>query len=89
MDFEPLTTAEQKIVDEVENMFGNKDLTLKNIVLYTRLKDLYPDDEELQMKLNKLKYRVKLINEVTMKSVCDDLKCIIDNSGNIVSIDNV
>jgi hypothetical protein len=88
MDFEPLTTAEQKIVDEIENMFGNKDLTLKNIVLYTRLKDLYPDDEELQMKLNKLKYRVKLINEVTMKSVYDDLKCL-DKDGNIVSIDNV
>ena len=88
MDFEPLTTAEQKIVDEIENMFGNKDLTLKNIVLYTRLKDLYPDDEELQMKLNKLKYRVKLINEVTMKIVYDDLKCL-DKDGNIVPIDNV
>ena len=86
MDFEPVTTAEQKIVDEVEKMFGDKDIALKNIVLYTRLLELTPDDDELKEKLNKMKNRIRRINRATLDNVEKDLKCIIDSSGNIVSL---
>lgn len=89
MDFEPLTTAEQKIVDDVDKMFGEKDITLKNIVLYTRLLQLYPNDEEIKNKLDKIKSRVRKIHEETYKNVERELKCTIDKEGNIFPISNV
>ena len=86
MDFEPLTTAEQKIIDEVEKMFGDKDIALKNIVMYSRLKELDPNDTELDEKMHKKKEKIKRINKATFENVEKDLKCIIDSSGNIVSL---
>ena len=86
MDYEPLTNAEQKIVEEVEKMFGDKDLTLKNIMLYTRLLDLNPDDDELKAKLIKLKTKIKQVNSRMVINVSEQLKCSLDSSGNIVHI---
>ena len=88
MDFEPVSTAEMKILNEVEKMFGDKDTALKNIVLYTRLLELDPNDEELKEKLNKIKNRIKRINRATADNVEKDLKCL-DKDGNIISLDNV
>jgi len=88
MDFEPVSNAEMKILNEVEKMFGDKDTALKNIVLYTRLLELNPNDEELKEKLNKIKNRIKRINRATVDNVEKDLKCL-DKDGNIISLDNV
>jgi hypothetical protein len=88
MDFEPVSNAEMKILNEVEKMFGDKDTALKNIVLYTRLLELDPNDEELKEKLNKIKNRIKRINRATVDNVEKDLKCL-DKDGNIISLDNV
>jgi hypothetical protein len=83
MDFEPVSNAEMKILNEVEKMFGDKDTALKNIVLYTRLLELDPNDEELKEKLNKIKNRIKRINRATVDNVEKDLKCL-DKDGNII-----
>ena len=83
MDLEPLTNAEQKIVDEVEKMFGDKDTALKNIVMYSRLKELDPNDTELDEKMKKMKEKIKRINRVTFENIEKDLKCL-DKDGNIV-----
>ena len=83
MDLEPLTNAEQKIVDEVEKMFGDKDTALKNIVMYSRLKELDPNDTELDEKMKKMKEKIKRINRVTFENIQKDLKCL-DKDGNIV-----
>jgi len=88
MDFEPLTRAEQKIIDEVEKMFGDKDTALKNIVMYSRLKELDPNDTELNEKMQKMKEKIKRINRATIDNVEKDLKCL-DKDGNIISLDNV
>jgi len=89
MDFEPLTIAEQKIYDDVEKTFGNKDVGLKKIVLYTRLLELNPNDEELKMKLQTMKDKIKRLNEAVSKNVEKDLKCTMDKDGNIFPISNV
>ena len=72
MDLEPLTNAEQKIVDEVEKMFGDKDTALKNIVMYSRLKELDPNDTELDEKMKKMKEKIKRINRVTFENIQKD-----------------
>ena len=33
MDYEPLTFAEKKVIEDVERMFGDKDIALKNIMI--------------------------------------------------------
>lgn len=81
--FEPLTNAEQKIVDEVQKMFGDKDTALKNIVMYSRLKELDPNDTELDEKMQKMKEKIKRINRVTFENIEKDLKCL-DKDGNII-----
>lgn len=80
--FEPLTRAEQKIIDEVEKMFGDKDTALKNIVMYSRLKELDPNDTELDEKMQKMKEKIKRINKLTAENIEKDLKCL-DKDGNI------
>jgi hypothetical protein len=86
--FEPVTNAEMKVLNDVEKMFGDKDTALKNIVLYTRLLELDPNDEELKEKLNKMKNRIRRLNKATLENVEKDLKCL-DKDGNIISLDNV
>lgn len=88
MDFEPLTRAEQKIIDEVEKMFGDKDTALKNIVMYSRLKELDPNDTELNEKMLKMKEKIKRINRATIDNVEKDLKCL-DKDGNIIHFNKV
>lgn len=84
MDYEPLTNTEQKIVDEVDKMFGDKDVTLKSIVLYTRLSELYPNDDEIKDKILKLKNKMKKIHLALTNNVSNELKCTLDDHGNIV-----
>jgi predicted nuclease with TOPRIM domain len=86
--FEPLTRAEQKIVDEVEKMFGDKDTSLKNIVMYSRLKELDPNDTELDEKMRKMKDKIKRINKATFENIKKDLKCL-DKDGNIIHFSKV
>lgn len=89
MDFEPLTFAEKQIKDEIDKTFGDKDLGLKTIVLYTRLLELNPNDDELKNKLEYVKQRIKRMNEIVARNIHDEMKCSVDNDGNIISISNV
>lgn len=89
MDFEPLTFAEKQIKDEVDKTFGDKDLGLKTIVLYTRLLELNPNDDELKEKLEKVKQRIKKMNEIVATNINDEMKCSVDKDGNIFYVDNV
>jgi hypothetical protein len=89
MDFEPLTFAEKQIKDEVDKTFGDKDLGLKTIVLYTRLLELNPNDDELKEKLEKVKQRIKKMNEIVATNIDDEMKCTVDKDGNIFPISNV
>lgn len=89
MDFEPLTFAEKQIKDEVDKTFGDKDLGLKTIVLYTRLLELNPNDDELKEKLEKVKKRIKKMNEIVATNINNEMKCSVDKDGNIFYVDNV
>jgi hypothetical protein len=89
MDYEPLTFVEKQIKDEVEKTFGDKDLGLKNIVLYTRLLELNPNDEELKLKLESITKRIRQMNEVVALNINNELKCSLDSNGQIVSLSNV
>lgn len=86
MDFEPLTTAEQKVKDTIDKLFGDKDASLRSIVLYSSLLQLNPDDDECREKLTKIISKIKRSNEALSKNVLDELKCCLDCSGNIISV---
>lgn len=86
MDYEPLTFVEKQIKDEVDKTFGEKDLGLKHIVLYTRLLELNPNDEELKLKLESITKRIRQMNEVVANNIHNELKCSLDSNGQIVSL---
>jgi hypothetical protein len=56
--------------------------------MYSRLKELDPNDTELNEKMQKMKEKINRINRATIDNVEKDLKCL-DKDGNIISLDNV
>jgi len=89
MEYEPLTYMEKKVIDDVEKMVGDKDIALKNIMIYTRLLQLNPDDEELKMNLERIRLKMRKMNEVVALNINNEMKCSLDSNGNIISLSNV
>ena len=89
MDYEPLTFAEKKVIEDVERMFGDKDIALKNIMIYTRLLEINPDDAELKMNLEKVRVKMRKMNECIVNNIEKELKCKVDRNGEIFTMSNV
>ena len=69
MDYEPLTFAEKKVIEEVERMFGDKDIALKNIMIYTRLLEINPDDADLKINLLSVRVKMRQKNECIVNKI--------------------
>ena len=89
MDYEPLTFAEKKVIEDVERMFGDKDIALKNIMIYTRLLEINPDDADLKMNLEKVRVKMRKMNECIVNNIEKELKCTVDRNGEIFTMSNV
>jgi hypothetical protein len=83
MDF--VTTAEKKIDDILEKLFGDKDPELKHITKLSMLKDLYGD--LIDEKINNTLETLKQCNEKEINSIKDELKCTLNKDGNVIIIE--
>jgi hypothetical protein len=79
-----LTLSEKKIHDDVEKMFGDKDPELKMITKLSMLKELYGNDNDMELKVQNVINKMKSNAVKESEIITNELKCSLDASGNVI-----
>ena len=79
-----LTLSEKKIHDDVEKMFGDKDPELKMLTKLSMLKELYGNDNDMELKIQNVINKIKLNAVKESEIITNELKCSLDTSGNVI-----
>jgi len=79
-----LTLSEKKIHDDVEKMFGDKDPELKMLTKLSMLKELYGNDNDMELKIQNVINKIKLNAVKESEIITNELKCSLDASGNVI-----